>query len=257
MAFAFEKLKVYQKAVDFADEVAALTEGFPRGYGFLADQLNRASLSIAANIAEGNGRFTKADRKNFFGIARGSVQECVPLLELARRRQLLEDSTHVKLKADLEEIARMLSGPSAGWTNGQHERPAGLRRCSKRPMSRCGARRSPGAPSRPATGPRTARRLTPRSTRPCSGKSEGRATNPALRRSGAGCLRWPNSIILLPEPRPPRSGLLRLLPKEKPDARRQSASAPSGLIIQRLAAEPSGLSCQCRPTAIAAISPGG
>ena len=86
MAFLFEKLKVYQKAVDFADQAASLTEGFPRGYGYLADQLNRAALSIAANLAEGNGRFTKADRRNFFVIARGSAQECVPLLELANRR---------------------------------------------------------------------------------------------------------------------------------------------------------------------------
>ena len=88
MAFMFEKLEVYQKAVDFADRIAALTEGFPRGYWFLADQLNRAALSIAANIAEGNGRFTKADRKHFFSIARGSTQECVPLAEVARRRVL-------------------------------------------------------------------------------------------------------------------------------------------------------------------------
>ena len=80
MAFALEKLVVYQKAVDFADQVCLRSENFTRGYGFLADQLNRASVSISANIAEGNGRFTKSDRKNFFGIARGSVQECVPLL---------------------------------------------------------------------------------------------------------------------------------------------------------------------------------
>ena len=70
MAFAFEKLLVYQKAIDFADKICGLTNSFPKGYYFLTDQLNRASLSIAANIAEGNGRFTKADRKNFFGIAR-------------------------------------------------------------------------------------------------------------------------------------------------------------------------------------------
>lgn len=55
MAFAFEKLIVYQKAVDFADRVAAFTEQFPRGYGYLTDQLNRASLSIAANIARIGG----------------------------------------------------------------------------------------------------------------------------------------------------------------------------------------------------------
>jgi four helix bundle protein len=86
------------------------TEQFPRGYGFLVDQLNRAALSISANIAEGNGRFTKPDRKNFFGIARGSVQECVPLLELARRRQLIDDARHAELKSQLEEISKMLSG---------------------------------------------------------------------------------------------------------------------------------------------------
>ena len=110
MAFAFEKLIVYQKAVDFADMVSNLTEQFPRGYNYLASQLNRAALSIAANIAEGNGRFTKADRKNFFIIARGSVQEYVPLLELARRRALVEDKLQEQLKSQLEEIARMLSG---------------------------------------------------------------------------------------------------------------------------------------------------
>ena len=49
MALLFEKLEVYQKAVDFTDEFAALAEGFPRGYGFLVDQLNRAALSIATS----------------------------------------------------------------------------------------------------------------------------------------------------------------------------------------------------------------
>ena len=114
MSFAFEKLFVYQKAVAFADAVCTFTKGLPRGYFFLADQLNRAALSIAANIAEGNGRFTKPDRKHFFGIARGSVQECVPLLELAVRQGLLQADRHGQLKADLEEIARMLSGLIAG-----------------------------------------------------------------------------------------------------------------------------------------------
>ena len=117
MAFAFEKLLVYQKAIDFADTVCQHTEQFPRGYGFLVDQLNRAALSVAANIAEGNGRFTKADRRNFFGIARGSVQECVPLLELAFRRGLLTEATQLGLKARLEEIARMLSGLIKGLEN--------------------------------------------------------------------------------------------------------------------------------------------
>lgn len=50
MAFAFQKLHVYQKAVDFADQICSKTENFARGYGFLCDQLNRASMSIAAHL---------------------------------------------------------------------------------------------------------------------------------------------------------------------------------------------------------------
>ena len=110
MAFMFEKLEVYQKAVSFADDIAALAQDFPRGFGFLADQLNRAALSIATNLAEGNGRFTKPDRKNFFTIARGSTQECIPLLEVARRRGLIDQSKHETLRQDLETIAKMISG---------------------------------------------------------------------------------------------------------------------------------------------------
>lgn len=70
-----------------------------------------------ANMAEGNGRFTKADRKNFSIIARGSVQECVPLLELARRRKMIDEPKHAVLKSQLEEISKMLSGLISGLEN--------------------------------------------------------------------------------------------------------------------------------------------
>jgi four helix bundle protein len=93
------------------------TKKLPRGYGFLVDQLNRATLLIAVNIAEVNGRLTNPDRRNFFGIARGSVQECVPLSELALRRKLLDETSHSVLKDRLEEIARMLSGLIKGLEN--------------------------------------------------------------------------------------------------------------------------------------------
>ena len=119
MAFMFENLDVYQKAIDFADEITTLTATFPRGYYFLADQLNRAALSIATNLAEGNGRFTKADRKNFFVIARGSAQECVPLLELARRKGWLDHARHAALRVRIETIAKMISGLINGLVNRQ------------------------------------------------------------------------------------------------------------------------------------------
>jgi four helix bundle protein len=110
MAFMFEKLEVYQKAVDFADEIMVRTGEFSRGFGFLADQLNRAALSIAMNLAEGNGRFTIPDRRHFFTIACGSTQECVPAIEVARRRGLLSDDTAGAFRDQLEVIAKMISG---------------------------------------------------------------------------------------------------------------------------------------------------
>ena len=58
MTFQFEKLLVYQKSVDFADNACSASEQFQRGYGFLVDQLDLASLSISSNNVEGNGRFT-------------------------------------------------------------------------------------------------------------------------------------------------------------------------------------------------------
>jgi four helix bundle protein len=110
MAFLFEKLDVYRKAVDLADSICELTKDFSRGSYYLADQLNRASLSISANIAEGNGRYTKADRINFFRIARGSAFECVPILEICFRRGLVDNAKSDLLKKALEDISKMLSG---------------------------------------------------------------------------------------------------------------------------------------------------
>ncbi len=61
MAFLFENLRVYQEAITFADNVISLTRTFPRGFYFLADQLDRAVVFIPANLAEGNVRFTRAE----------------------------------------------------------------------------------------------------------------------------------------------------------------------------------------------------
>jgi len=110
MAFIFEKLDVYQKAVDFADTICGLTKDFLKGNYYLVDQLNRAALSISTNIAEGNGRYHRADRVNFFRIARGSAFECVPILEISTRKGLINADKSIALKSDLEDICKMLSG---------------------------------------------------------------------------------------------------------------------------------------------------
>ena len=110
MAFMFENLEVYQKAIALAEELSNMTESFPKGNYYLSDQLNRAALSIATNIAEGNGKYHKADRVNFFRIARGSAFECIPILELCRRKKLIEEEDCKVFKERLDEICKMLSG---------------------------------------------------------------------------------------------------------------------------------------------------
>jgi four helix bundle protein len=121
MGFLFEKLEVYQRAVNFAERVTVLTKSFPaQGHYHLVDQLRRASLSISLNIAEGNGRWHVKDRKNFFWIARGSVFECVPLLELCKREKLIDEDTWADLKAELEILSKMLTALIKGTDRRDH-----------------------------------------------------------------------------------------------------------------------------------------
>ncbi|MEI8350137.1 MAG: four helix bundle protein [Candidatus Omnitrophota bacterium] len=109
MPFLFENLEVCKKAIAIADELSTLAETFPKGNYYLSDQLNRASLSIATNIAEGNGKYHKADRVNFFRIARGSAFECIPILELCKRKKLIKEEDAKVFKERLDEICKMLS----------------------------------------------------------------------------------------------------------------------------------------------------
>ena len=110
MTFLFTKLDVYNKAINIAEKITSLTEGFPKGTAYLCNQLNRAVLSIFLNIAEGNGRFSEKEKQNFFRIARGSAFECVPILEICRRKELINKDTHKELIDQLERICKMLSG---------------------------------------------------------------------------------------------------------------------------------------------------
>ena len=110
MGFLFQNLRVYQEALTFADKVARLTSGFARQDWYLADQLRRAGMSISLNIAESTGRLTSADQGRFLVMARGSVHECVAILDLCRRRGLLPDSARTELDEHLVAIAKMLAG---------------------------------------------------------------------------------------------------------------------------------------------------
>ncbi len=80
--FDFEKMDDYKKAKELNKEILKfLKENKSIDY-YLKDQLRRASISMVINIAEGSGKFSKADKRNFYTTARGSVYESVSLLEI-------------------------------------------------------------------------------------------------------------------------------------------------------------------------------
>jgi four helix bundle protein len=103
-----EKLEVYQVAIQFLAFASQTIKIIPSGYGFLSDQLKRASLSIPLNIAEGNGKFTKDDKAKFYKIARGSANECGAILDALKTMELLESDSLAKGKQLLYRIVCML-----------------------------------------------------------------------------------------------------------------------------------------------------
>jgi four helix bundle protein len=109
--FNFEKLKVWQKAIDFADQVYALPRTFPENERFgLTNQMRRAAVSISSNIAEGSSRTSKNDYIRFIEIATGSVFEVVSQANISKRQGFLSETAFAKLYAAAEELSKMLSG---------------------------------------------------------------------------------------------------------------------------------------------------
>lgn len=90
MAFKFENLKVWQSAVELSGQIYELTDKFPKKELFvLTSQIQRASDSIALNIAEGSTGQTNPEFKRFLGIGLRSAIEVVSCLYLAKRRKLI------------------------------------------------------------------------------------------------------------------------------------------------------------------------
>ena len=107
MSFHHEKLTVYKRALEFAGWSGDLMDSLTKKTS-ARDQLARAGDSIALNIAEGNGQFSRRDRARFFQIAHGSALECAACLDLLVARRCCAHDAIVKGKEILEEIVRML-----------------------------------------------------------------------------------------------------------------------------------------------------
>ena len=109
--FNFEKLDVWQKAIEFADPIYTDTRSFPtEERSGLTAQLRRAAVSISSNIAEGSSRSSKADFARFIEIAGGSVFEVVSECFVARRQSFLSDDSFRTIYAIAEQESRMPSG---------------------------------------------------------------------------------------------------------------------------------------------------
>ncbi|HYX08577.1 MAG TPA: four helix bundle protein [Bacteroidales bacterium] len=105
--FDFEKLEVYKKAKEFNKKISIFLKekNLDR---VTNDQLRRASFSIMLNIAEGSGRYSKADKRNFYVISRGSSFECVAILDYLMDSEIIEKQQFDSFYKDLEEISKML-----------------------------------------------------------------------------------------------------------------------------------------------------
>ena len=106
----FEDLIVWQKSRDLSVTIYRVTSKgpFQRDFG-LRDQIRRAAVSVMSNIAEGFGRYSRPEMRQFLSIARGSVSEVRSQLYLAHELQYVDDQDHRMLHELCEEIARMLA----------------------------------------------------------------------------------------------------------------------------------------------------
>lgn len=109
MSGSYKDLHVWQCSFDLSVGIYKLTRDFPPEelYG-LSSQLRRASVSVPSNIAEGYGRNTRRDYRNFVAVARGSVLEVQTQLAIAKELGLGQPAFMQKIQAQAEEVGKML-----------------------------------------------------------------------------------------------------------------------------------------------------
>ncbi|MEX1192599.1 MAG: four helix bundle protein [Brumimicrobium sp.] len=107
MKFEFQNLTVYKKAKLFHKNSKVLISE-KKLTSYEKDQLSRASFSIVLNIAEGSGRFSKKDRRNFFVITRSSVMECVAILDVLMDNKIINQQEFEALETQADELSRIL-----------------------------------------------------------------------------------------------------------------------------------------------------
>lgn len=109
--FDFEKLTVYEKALDFIDQVFLIYKDLDQEYKYsIGNNLIRAALSIANNLAEGNDKTSTKERKRYFQISSDSARECVSVFNVLKRQFMISDETYLELRIAAREITSMIRG---------------------------------------------------------------------------------------------------------------------------------------------------
>jgi len=104
----FQELKIWQRAMDVAEQTYIISALFPNEEKFgLTSQIRKSAVSIPSNIAEGAGRNTNGEFKNFLGIASGSSNELFTQLVLSHRLNLISKETVQPLIEELTEVQKM------------------------------------------------------------------------------------------------------------------------------------------------------
>ncbi|MDY7394365.1 four helix bundle protein [Aureibaculum sp. 2210JD6-5] len=104
----FEELKIWNKAMDITENCYLLTENFPKEEKFnLTSQIRRSAVSIPSNIAEGAGRNSNGEFKQFLGIANGSSFELLTQLYLSERLKLTSKKQIEPIIGEILQICKM------------------------------------------------------------------------------------------------------------------------------------------------------
>jgi four helix bundle protein len=108
---SFTQLRTWQKARSFAVSIYKITQGLPSTERFgIASQLQRASVSIAANIAEGFSRNSQKEKINFYGIALGSLTEVESHLYISSDLGFVNKTQLSELINEIIELQKMING---------------------------------------------------------------------------------------------------------------------------------------------------
>ncbi len=106
---SFQRLDVYQRAIEFLALVYDIVDALPRGHADRADQLTRSAESVVRNIAEGAGRWSQADSANRYKIARGEAMECAASLDVMKLRKVITEARYERGNQLLEAVVAMLT----------------------------------------------------------------------------------------------------------------------------------------------------